>query len=72
MYDHCIRMAIKERINPTFWWCFSDETFIGLIGRLAKIASNGHGLELAVLNKWLLQRELLDNGHDDDPHGDRD
>ena len=70
MYDHCLRLAIQERINPTFWWCFSDETFIGLLGRLAKIAANGPGLELAVVNKWLLQRLLLDNGDDLDPHGD--
>ena len=70
MYDHCIRLAIKERLNPTYWWCFSDETFIGLIGRLAKSVSNGPGFELAVVQKWLLQRRLLDDGEDLDSHGD--
>lgn len=72
MYNNCIRLAIKESINLTYWWCFSDETFIGLIGRLARHALNGPALELPVLNRWLLQRELLDNGEDVDAHGDRD
>ena len=62
MFDHCMRLACEERLNPTFWWCFSDEAFIGCIGRLAKSLNNGLSLELAVVKKWMLQRALSELG----------
>ena len=58
LFHHCLRLACKERLNPMFWSCYSDESFIGSIGRLARSRHNGLSLELGVVKKWLLQRAL--------------
>ena len=55
MYDHCMRLAQVERLNPIFWWCFADESFVGLVSVIAKRVHCGASLEGMLLERWIIR-----------------
>ena len=59
MYDHCLRLAQHERLNPMFWWCFADESFVGLVAKLAKLCHAGSALEDSIVERWIIQFDVF-------------
>ena len=55
MFDHALRQAVKDRMNPVRWWCFSDEDFIKLALRTAKATLHPTQVERVVCERWLLR-----------------
>ena len=58
LFDHCLRIMIRERVNVTFHWCFADESFVGMIKRIAAACHGGGSLERRVAFRWLLLHKL--------------
>ena len=54
LFDHCLRIMIRDRVNVTFHWCFADESFVGLIKKIAAACHGGDALERMVAKRWVL------------------
>ena len=56
MWDHAIRIACKEKINPVYSWSFRDESFLKGIARIGRHVHGGATLEKNVMQLWLVQK----------------
>ena len=54
LLDHCIRRALRDRVNPTYFWVFSDESFVGMIRNIARRCHGGVALERTLCERWMI------------------
>ena len=51
--DECIRRSLRTRLNVSWHWEFQDETFIGVMKRLAR-QCHPNSLSIRVVQRWLV------------------
>ena len=58
MWDHALRIACREKINPVYSWCYRDESFLKSIARIARRVHGGGFLETKVMHLWLMGKAV--------------
>ena len=58
MFNHLSLIAVRERINPVFYWTFADEDFVGSMSKVCKLHLHSCTRESDCLHRWLLRYQL--------------
>ena len=63
MVGNIFRTGCADNYNPIWWWCFQDESFVGMVSRCAKSCHGGIALEIAVIRKFRLKLAMRMRRH---------